>query len=172
MSSIPSWISAKAETCTTLEFVGEGEGILNHYFNAILVFFSFCSQTKLGDPTMYWDQAWETTSKNPTLSIQRGLYLKGSGPNSSSLSNNREIGWWSDVSFSNILVETRDFPSIRELLTRNRSSLADIFVALALWLDQVNRPDFGLRSFKSQFIIISSTKLSMKSMPCCPPFFP
>ena len=143
MSSIPILISAKVETCITLEFVGDREGILIHCFNAIFVFFSFCSQIKLGDPTMYWDQAWETTSKNPTLSAQTGLYLKGIGPNSSSLSNTKDIRWWSDVSFGKILVETMDCPSIRELLTRNRSSLADIFAAPALWLDQVNQPDFG-----------------------------
>lgn len=84
VSSMSNWISAKSCTVYCLLHVWEERGFFAQLFKAYLVYLSFFSHTKLGDPSTGCDQAWATMSINPSLTTQRGLNLNGIGPKSSS----------------------------------------------------------------------------------------
>jgi hypothetical protein len=67
-------------------------GWLTQAFKACFVSFNLNSHTKLGDPVTREDQAYWTVSKNPSLSIQRGLNRNGIGPIFSSSSKFKRMG--------------------------------------------------------------------------------
>jgi hypothetical protein len=67
-------------------------GCLTQAFKACFVSFNLCSHIKLGDPVTKEDQVVWGVSKNPSLSIQRGLKRNGIGPKFPSSSKCKKMG--------------------------------------------------------------------------------
>jgi hypothetical protein len=91
------------------------------------VSFNIFSHTKLGDPITGEDQVVWKVSKNPSLSIQRGMKQNGIVPKFSSSSKCKRMGLWSKVSFGRILEEMDLLSCRNELWTKNLSRRDEIW---------------------------------------------
>ena len=83
----------------------------------------------------------------------------------------RIIGLWSEVILGKIHEEIFFLSNNREICTRNRSNLEEMFAAPNLLFVHVYLIFFGLNSISSHVKMIFSTNFNMGSLPYTPPDF-
>lgn len=142
-----------------------------HAFKKALVLRRFSSQTNLGDPWVGMLLLSLICWRNPSLSIHKGLNLKGMGPRRLGGSKASVIGLWYEANKGVIKELTSYFEKHKEICMMKWSSLVEILLLHARLFDKVNFQTLGLTSMKSCEVIISSTSLWRGLREWMPPFF-
>ena len=142
---------------------------LAQLFKALFTLLSFSSQTKNGEAfTRFLYMSLTKCMKLDSL-VHSRLNLKGIGPSSSWNTNSRFMGLWSEVLQGRMWTLASNPSRRKELWIKHLSNLAAIWPGPILLLVQVNLPEIGLMSRRSQSCIRSSAHSLSGSRAMLPP---